>query len=200
MKHDIYWDVQPSSVLQGHGCVKCKSDKISNKLSKTHEQYINELKNINPNIKVIEKYIGANTPILHKCLIDGYEWYVKPSNILSGYGCPKCNESKGEKIICEWLNKHNIKYDSQKRFVNCSDKNPLPFDFYLPEYNCCIEYQGKQHYESIKYFGGQEQFEYIQKHDVIKNEYCKNNGIPLLRIPYYKFDNIEEELNNFLFI
>ena len=48
--------------------------------------------------------------------------------------------------------------------------------------------------------GGEEYFKYVQYHDKIKNEYCKNNGILLLRIPYYKFQNIKEELNNFLFI
>ena len=63
-----------------------------------------------------------------------------------------------------------------------------------------IEYDGEQHFRPIEYFGGQKKFELQQKHDTIKNEYCKNNGIPLLRIPYFKYDNIEEELNNFLFI
>ena len=76
--------------------------------------------------------------------------------------------------------------------------NQLPFDFYLPKYNSCIEFDGIQHYEPVEHFGGQESYDYTVKHDKIKNEYCKNNGILLLRIPYYK--NVEEELNNFLFI
>lgn len=78
------------------------------------------------------------------------------------------------------------------------DIRPLPFDFYLPEYNICIEYDGEQHNRSVKHFGGDKAFYTRIKHDNIKNEYCKNNGISLLRIPYFK--NIEEELNNFLFI
>lgn len=70
--------------------------------------------------------------------------------------------------------------------------------FYLTDYNLAIEYQGEQHYRPIDYFGGKEKFEVQQKRDNIKRDYCKNNNINLLEIPYYK--NVEEELNNFLFI
>ena len=113
---------------------------------------------------------------------------------------PLLSISKGELSVKNWLDKKNIEYIHQYTFDDCKDKQALPFDFYLPTFNIAIEYQGKQHYEPIEYFGGLEQFEYIQKHDAIKNEYCKSNGILLLRIQYYKFDSIEEELNNFIFI
>ena len=83
------------------------------------------------------------------------------------------------------------------------DINPLPFDFYLPQLNKCIEYDGGQHYFPVDFAGkgmehAEEQFRKTQYRDKIKNDYCKNNGISLLRIPYFK--NVEEELNNFLFI
>lgn len=195
--HDFLFDALPNSMLQGHGCKYCRSERISKNERKSHEQYEKELKEVNPNIVVLETYTYALTPILHKCLIDGYEWCATPANILSGTGCPKCQISKGEKQICKWLDNHSIIYEQQKRFVDCRDILPLPFDFYLPYKNMAIEFDGKQHFESFEYFGGQEGFEIRQKHDNIKNEYCKNNGIPLLRIPYDK--NIEEELNNFLF-
>ena len=196
--HNIEWLTSPSNILQGCGCVECGKEKISAHHSKTHEQYVNELKEANPNIFVIEKYNGANTSILHKCLIDGCEWMATPANILWGTGCPQCHKSKGEKEVQKWLNKYNIVYETQYKFDECKDIRMLPFDFYLPTYNVCIEYQGKQHYYPIEYFGGQEYFEYIQKHDNIKKEYCKNNGILLLCIPYFK--DAKEELNNFLFI
>jgi len=54
-----------------------------------------------------------------------------------------------------------------------------------------IEYDGIQHFKPIKYFGGEEKFKFQQKTDFIKNEYCKNNNIKLLRIPYWEFDNIK---------
>lgn len=79
----------------------------------------------------------------------------------------------------------------------------LPFDFYLPEYNLCIEYDGEQHFKPVDFANkGREwadkQFEIRRTCDEIKTEYCKKNNIKLLRIPYFK--NIEEELNIFLFI
>ena len=198
--HNIEWLTTPASTLQGCGCPQCSKEKIGSKLRKTHQQYIDELSNVNPNIIAIENYIDALTPILHRCLICNNEWYATPANVLYGYGCPQCHESKGERRIRLWLEKNNIDYIYQHKYENCKDINPLPFDFYLPTYNILIEYDGIQHFESIDFFGGQEYFEYIQKHDATKNEYCKNNGIPLLRIPYFKYDNIEEELNSFLFI
>ncbi len=196
--HNIVWKTSPISILQGCGCMECGKEKLYEQKAKTHKEYIKELKLINQNIIPIEKYINSTTPILHKCLVDNYEWNARPGNILLGNGCPKCNDSKGERQVSLWLDNYHILYEKQKRFKDCHDVKPLPFDFYLPKYNSCIEYDGEQHFKPKKYFGGEEKFKIQQKHDNIKNEYCKNNGISLLRIPYYK--NVEEELNNFLFI
>ena len=187
------WFLKPGNALSGRGCPKCGGN-----LKKTSSEYEKELSTVNPDIKVIDSYLGANIPILHQCLIDNYKWKARPVDILRGRCCPKCSESKGERQVRLWLEKHDISYEKQYKFEDCRDNKPLPFDFYLPTYNRAIEYDGKQHFEPIEFFGGQESFEICQKHDKIKNEYCKNNGISLLRIPYYK--NTEEELNNFLFI
>ena len=123
---------------------------------------------------------------------------VRPNSLLSGKGCPICSESHGERNARKWFEEHKIRYVSQKVFDDCKDKKVLPFDFYLPDYNICIEYQGEQHYRPIEYFGGEEQFKTQYKHDKIKRDYCKNNNIRLLEIPYW--ENVEETLNNFLFI
>ena len=189
------WFAQPNSILHGSGCPMCGGSK-----QKTHEEYVEEVYTINKNIEVIESYITARTKIKHRCKLDGCEWEAMPTNVLKGQGCPKCSESSGEKIIANILDSKNIMYIRQYTFCDCKSQRVLPFDFYLPTFNIAIEYQGIQHYEPVKYFGGQEKFEIQQKHDAIKNEYCKSNGILLLRIPYYKFDSIEEELNNFIFI
>lgn len=196
--HNYKWQTTPASVVQGCGCPKCRSDKISNKLKKTHDEYVKELQIKNPNVIVLEKYVDSNTPILHKCLKDGYEWKSKPHNLIYGYGCPRCHMSKGERAIQLWLENHNIEYEFQKRFDDCKDDRVLPFDFYLPDSNSCIEYQGAQHYRPIDFFGGEDYFTYVAKHDEIKMNYCKNTNKPLLQLPYFK--NVEEELNNFLFI
>lgn len=192
------WYLTPANALFGKGCPKCAGN-----IKKTHSEYVNEIAIINSNIEVVEEYINAYTPILHRCKIDGCEWRARPSDILGGKGCPQCKQSKGEKIVCLWLDSHNIKYIRQMPFDGCCDIKVLPFDFYLSELNICIEYDGIQHFEPVDFAGkgkewAESRFEYIQKHDEIKNEYCKNNNIQLLRIPYFK--NIDEELNNFLFI
>ncbi len=197
------WMGEPANILHGKGCPICGNRRTSKLLRKAHDKYVKDVNERNPSIEVIDQYIDAYTPILHKCKIDGCEWMARPHNILHRNGCPKCRESSGERAIRQWLESHNIQYIYQKTFSNCKDIKTLPFDFYLSEYNLCVEYDGEQHFDPIDFAGegqqcAQEKFKKIQHHDQIKNQYCKNNNIRLLRIPYFK--NIEEELNNFLFI
>ena len=107
-------------------------------------------------------------------------------------GCPFCKESKGEKIIKNFLIDNNISFEQQKKFDDCKYKLKLPFDFYLSELNICIEYDGLQHYKCIKIFGGEKNFNLIKKRDEIKNDYCEKNNINLIRIKYN--ENINEKL------
>ena len=101
-------------------------------------------------------------------------------------------------MVEEYLKCHNINYETQKRFKDCIDQRPLPFDFYLPEYNILIEYQGMQHYKATRRMGDEEKLIYRQKHDCIKRDYCKAKGINLLEIPYTKFNHISEVLDDAL--
>jgi len=109
-----------------------------------------------------------------------------------GIGCPKCKTSKGENEIIKYLDLHKIDYIHQKKFDGCKYKTQLPFDFYLPDYNMCIEYDGIQHSEMIEYFGGEKAFELRKKKDKIKTKYCREKGIVLERITYS--DNILDRL------
>lgn len=181
------WMARPNSILRNSGCPIC-----SVKAKKSHEQYLSEVAKINHNIEVIGLYDGAFTKILHKCKICGREWSSSPNRILRGCGCPKCNESHGERSISKWLDKHDILYQRQKTFEDCKDKRVLPFDFYLPNYNILIEYNGRQHYEPVAYFGGVEKFEGVVRRDNIKKKYCQKNNILLFEIPYYS--DLDEEL------
>jgi very-short-patch-repair endonuclease len=88
--------------------------------------------------------------------------------------------SRGEIIIQNYLMDHNIKYENQKKFKDCKNIFPLPFDFYLPDYNMCIEFDGEQHFKQIHNW----RFEQTLKNDIIKTNFCKNNNIDLLRIKY----------------
>lgn len=104
-------------------------------------------------------------------------------------------KSKGEVLIENFLNKNNIEYIYQFRFEDCRDVKPLPFDFYLPIFNICIEYDGQGHYYPIF---TEESYLLTVKHDNIKNNYCISNNIPLLRIPYFEIQNMEQKINMFL--
>ena len=112
-------------------------------------------------------------------------------------GCKKCAPiSVGEEIIAYYLDKYEIKYNRQESFDgDCHDKQPLPFDFYLSDYNLCIEFDGAQHDKPIY---GEEVFKSRKLHDAMKNWYCKWNNINLLRIPYLERDNIEQILVDYL--
>lgn len=188
------WYTTPHNILQGKGCPDCARKKLRNKLVKSHDKYVDELLIINRNIKVIGQYVNSQTPITHKCLICDCEWEASPSNTLKGVGCPNCGScnSIGEKAISDWFEEYNFSFQRQKTFDDCKDKIKLRFDFYLPDYNILIEYNGRQHYEPIEYFGGQKAFETQVLRDKIKKEYCQKNNILLFEIPYYS--DLREEL------
>ena len=65
-------------------------------------------------------------------------------------------------------------------------------DFFLNAFNLLIEYDGIQHFEPVSHFGGEEGFLKRQEKDREKEMYCKENGIDILRIPYWEIDNIEK--------
>ena len=115
------------------------------------------------------------------------------------YSCGCENyKSKGELKVFNFLQNKGIKIETQKTFDDCRNpetKRKLFFDFYLPDYNCCIEYDGEQHFISRN--NGWNTFKHLedlQFRDDIKNQYCKNNHIKLIRIPYTEYENIENFL------
>ena len=91
-------------------------------------------------------------------------------------------------MISQILDKLNIKYSRQQKFDGCKNKYRLRFDFYLPEHNACIEFDGIQHSKSTPLFGGADALTYQQNNDFIKNSYCKNNGINLIRVSHQEPD------------
>ena len=121
----------------------------------------------------------------------------------SGRGCPFCNELKGERELGLFFNSNNINFIEQYRFVDCRNKLPLPFDVYLPDYNSTIEYMGQQHYFPVD-FGGkgkewaEKEFKELKIRDAIKEKYCLDNNIPLLKIHYKDFNRIPEILTEYL--
>lgn len=122
------------------------------------------------------------------------EW----KGFLDFLGCDGNRTSIGERLIKAYLDDNKIKYEKEKYFDTCKNINKLPFDFYLPEYKICIEYDGELHYKSNDKFGGIERLNRSKKHDKIKTKWCKENDIKLLRIKYLKKNKISKILSNFL--
>lgn len=131
----------------------------------------------------------------------GKEMILSQKQFRNGkYRCDNCTKrlSGLELKVKKYLDDNNIHYIMQYKIEDCRDKLPLPFDFYLVDFNTLIEVDGKQHYKKV--FGGHEDFEIRKKHDNIKDEYCSSNNIRLIRIPYFEFDknDWEKHLNNFI--
>lgn len=195
------WKTDQSHLKQGTGCPRCSWNKMADRTRKSLDDFVSELYSINPLIEVVGDYISSKTPIECNCKMCGKTWSSTPNNLLGGTGCPKCNISKGESKIGEALDFMGIQYETQKKFAECRDKRKLPFDFYISSLNICIEYDGIQHFEPTTFGGVKcydeavEQFKQCKQRDEIKNKYCENNGIKLIRIPYTEFDNIEKILS-----
>lgn len=171
--------------LEGCGCQKCGWGRIGIAQSDTKEIFIEKAKLIHGDKYdySLVNYKNSIDKVKIICPMHGI-FEQSPRNHLNGSSCKKCSESKGERKIREYLEENIIKYIPQHKFKECRYKNELVFDFYLPEYNICIEYNGAQHYRPVKYWGGEETLEKIKTRDKIKKEYCKNNGIKLIIIRY----------------
>lgn len=189
-------EMLPHHHIKGYGCGKCGKEmiNISNGRQFTQDQFIEKVKKLNTTLDFSKTiYKNKRNLVIVTCPIHG-DYETKAEVLLKGCGCPKCKSSKGEDTIETWLIQNNINYSTQKTFKGCEYNKRLKFDFYLIDYNLCIEYDGEQHFKPIKYWGGIEGFKERVIKDTIKNEYCKNNNISLLRISYK--DNIKEKLNN----
>lgn len=187
------WYAYPFGLLKGHGCPKC-----AGVLKITDSEFRSRVFEINPNIEILSPYINAYSKVKCRCKIDNFIWFVIPGSLFENSGCPKCCESKGEKRIGKFLSLNNILNIPQKKFDDLYGlkSRKLSYDFYLPEYNLLIEYQGEQHSEFNSYFHKTEiRFEQQLERDIMKREYAKINSINLLEIWYWDFNNIEDILS-----
>ena len=91
-----------------------------------------------------------------------------------------------------------MSFETEKTFPSCrGQSNPLPFDFYIESHNLLIEFDGRQHFEPIEYWGGEEGFKTRQFYDSLKNSFAEENGFKLLRFNYLQSEEvIEKEFQN----
>ena len=167
-------------------------------------------KKVRGEIEIIGDYINDSTPIKCKCKICGSYWFPTPNKLKQGRGCSACLSNKmssGERRISKVLNDYDIAFEQQKSFDDC--KNPdtnrrLKFDFYLPDYNMCIEFNGQQHYEKTSFNKKlketdsvlQEKLDKQKKRDEYKRQYCKDKGVILLEISYLQQKELENIIIN----
>lgn len=187
------WFPTPNNLCKGSGCPSCAG---LNK--KTTKQFIDELKEINPDIIVLGEYKGSKVDIACKCKVCGFEWSARPNNLLCNRtSCPSCDQSKGERRIKTYLDKHGIRYKYEESFPGLIGVGggALTYDFFIPDINILIEFQGGQHRMPVKFPDDdrdpEELFKIRMEHDKRKRLYADEHGLGLIEIWDYDFKNIE---------
>lgn len=179
----------PGNFLAGSGCPKCSIIEQHEKQKKSKEEFINDSVKIHGDkydyTKVI--YDGGKNFVSIICNKHGM-FRQTPNNHQRGNGCPSCNSSKGENRIKMILNNLGIDYFTQYTFDGLVDKRKLKCDFYLPNNNLVIEYNGRQHYEEVKSWGGESGLNEVRRRDELKRIFFKSNQIRLLEIHFSEKD------------
>lgn len=197
---DIYKAV-PTHLLQGKGCPRCKGTKIADVLRKSHEQFCDELKRIQPDITVTGVYHGAAKRVDVQCK-NGHHWSPVADSLLRGYGCPQCEKSRsrGERIVEAYLDMNYIPYQYRATFDGLVGVGglPLSYDYHITGTNILIEIQGVQHERPVEHFGGEFTFGIQTEHDRRKREYAQSHNYQLVEIWYYDLPNVESYLESIL--
>lgn len=198
VEHGDFWQT-PANHLCGNGCKKCRNDEYCRRRTASYDEYIAKARKVHGDRYNYppEEYIIGKDKIAIECSIHGI-FHQRRSAHLEGEGCPRCNESKGEKKVAEWLDNHNVSYERQHKIklpISLFSSNRLWVDFYLPDYNTFIEYNGPQHYRRYEFWHKTEdEFRDQQVRDQRLREYCKLQKIKLIEIPYTKMDKIDNIL------
>ena len=175
----------------GNRCPQCYL------LSKKEDYRIIESYVLKFGYKLISREYVDKRCILELECPEGHVFKMRSDQFKEGKRCPICKKSKGETKVANVLDILSVEYERQYVFEDCRDKLPLPFDFYIEKYCLIIEYDGQQHFEPVDFAGKGEEWSIqnmkeTQRRDAIKNQYCEDNNINILRIPYWEFDDIEK--------
>jgi len=182
-KHGLF-KMRPNTLLQGHGCQICDDEKSAERNRLTHEEFLHRCRKVHAKkYSYPERYKDGQTPIKIICQKHG-QFIQKPSNHLMGNGCPICFESSGERRISRALDRLKVQYVRQKKFPDLVHKKQLRFDFWLPSFKTLIEFDGIQHFEASRFFGGKKGFDQTRTRDQIKTTWAKKMKLPLIRIRY----------------
>lgn len=189
---------KPNRMLNGHGCSKCHFDALRSLFSKGRENFIKDAKEIHGDMfdYSLVDYKNNKTKVKIICNEHGV-FETTPEWHLNGCGCPKCEEPLGERKISAYLEEHNIEFQKQYH-IEYKGKH-YKADFYIPSKNLIIEYNGKQHYSQVKYFGGIKKLKNQKERDVNLRKHCKANNIKLFEITYLQYPIIQQLLDVIFF-
>ena len=195
--HGIFHQ-RPDFHMRGSGCPKCSIIEVHDKQKKSPDDFIRDCIKVHRDRYDYSKveFIDTKSEIIIICKKHG-EFLQTPNSHQSGNGCPNCNSSKGELFIFQYLNENNIEFIQQYSFEGLEMKRKLKCDFYLPNHNVVIEFNGIQHYEPREHFGGEKGFKRVQTSDNLKRGFCSKNGIQLLEVRYDDTD-IPNTITTFL--
>lgn len=187
--------------LSGKHCPECANDRRKEMFKNPLEKVQKMIDDCGGTILNIDEYVNQDMcnllficPECGKKFLSSLKHYKQHGGRLCGDCVGK--ESLGEKKVRDYLESNKIDYEQEKHFADCRDKATLPFDFYLPGKNTVIEFDGRQHYTETNFFSYS--IDQTMRHDTIKNNYCKNKGICLIRIPYTHINHITEILDSYL--
>lgn len=202
--HGMFTQQPGCHLISDYGCKYCGMKARHDKKRGTNTDFIKSatlLFNDTFDYSMVN-YISSHKHVDIICRTHGV-FQASPSNHLRGKGnCPKCSASGPEIQIMSILKKLNISYIYEYKNPLCIYKHCLPFDFYIQSHNLIIEYDGPHHFYAIQYRGHKADvnavFESTKRNDAIKNEFCKNQNITLLRIPYTHKESLNDIISEAL--
>lgn len=159
------------------------------------EEFIKDANLVHNNKYTYENavYVSETQKVVVTCPLHG-DFSQKAVIHLRGSGCKKCSDSWGEKKVAKVLDEMGLKYRREHIFEDCKNVSYLRYDFYIPSLRTCIEFDGIQHTEPLEFFGGIKAFEKLKKNDALKQLYCEENFIDLIRIRHDRVGNISDIL------
>lgn len=201
-EHGEFWQIPTNHISKKMGCPKCGVIKRAKSQMKKKDTFIKEAIAVHGNMYDYSKvdYKGANAKVCIICPIHGEFWQRASHHVKHKNGCPYCSASKGEKSIKSYFTKRNIEFIPQYKIqiqeMSMFGINKPKIDFFLPQYNTFVEFNGIQHYEYNPFFHeNEEDFQKQLDRDKRLRQYCKQRGINLIEIKYNQIDKIDKILD-----
>ena len=199
--HGEFWQ-RPMKHLKGNGCIYCRNEMVGIRHGFTTEQFIRRAEKIHGkgtfDYSLVE-YVNTHVPVKIKCQ-KGHVFEQKPCDHIHGSRCPICHESRGERYIVEYLERNDIEFQREYKIWPQQvlfGRKYFRADFYLPKRNTIIEFHGEQHYRAVPMWDNSaEKLEAQQDRDKRLRDYCKQNSITLIEIPFNKLNSINRILSH----